>query len=108
MIHSSQYVPVSSEDEPELPEAYALAQNYPNPFNPSTNIRFQLPQAEQVTLRVFDVLGREVAALLDNTSLGGGEHTVRFDASRLTSGVYLYRLEAGSSFVQTRRMVLAK
>ena len=108
MIHSSQYVPVSSEDEPELPEAYALAQNYPNPFNPATTIRFQLPQAEQVTLRVFDVLGREVAALLDNTSLAGGEHTVRFDASGLTSGVYLYRLEAGASFVQTRRMMLVK
>ena len=108
MIHSSQYVPVSSEDEPELPEAYALAQNYPNPFNPATTIRFQLPQAEQVTLRVFDVLGREVAALLDNTSLAGGEHTVRFDASGLTSGVYLYRLEAGASFVQTRRMILVK
>ena len=106
MIHSSQYVPVSSEDEPELPETYALAQNYPNPFNPATTIRFRLPKTEQVTLRVFDVLGREVAALLDNTSLGGGEHTVRFDASGLTSGVYLYRLEAGSSFVQTRRMML--
>ena len=108
VIHSSQYVTVSSEDEPELPEAYALAQNYPNPFNPATNIRFRLPQAEQVTLRVFDVLGREVAALLDNTSLAGGEHTVRFDASGLTSGVYLYRLEAGASFVQTRRMMLVK
>lgn len=108
MIHSSQYVSVSSEDEPELPEAYALAQNYPNPFNPATTIRFQLPKAEQVTLRVFDVLGREVAALLDNTSLAGGEHTVRFDASGLTSGVYLYRLEAGASFVQTRRMMLVK
>ena len=108
MIHSSQYVPVSSEDEPELPEAYALAQNYPNPFNPATTIRFQLPKAEQVTLRVFDVLGREVAALLDNTSLAGGEHTVKFDASRLTSGVYLYRLQAGASFVQTKRMMLVK
>ncbi len=100
--------PTSSEDPSELPEVYALAQNYPNPFNPSTNIRFQLPQAEQVTLRVFDVLGREVAALLDNTSLAGGEHTVKFDASGLTSGVYLYRLEAGASFVQTRRMMLVK
>ena len=61
-----------------------------------------------MTLRVFDVLGREVAALLDNTSLAGGEHTVRFDASGLTSGVYLYRLEAGASFVQTKRMMLVK
>ena len=100
--------PTSSEDPSELPEVYALAQNYPNPFNPATAIRFQLPQAEQVTLRVFDVLGREVAALLDNTSLAGGEHTVRFDASGLMSGVYLYRLEAGASFVQTKRMMLVQ
>ena len=99
--------PTSSEGS-ELPEVYALAQNYPNPFNPATTIRFRLPKTEQVTLRVFDVLGREVAALLDNTSLTGGEHTVRFDASGLTSGVYLYRLEAGASFVQTRRMMLVK
>ena len=100
--------PTAAEDAPELPEVYALAQNYPNPFNPATAIRFQLPKAEQVTLRVFDVLGREVAALLDDTSLAGGEHTVRFDASGLTSGVYLYRLEAGASFVQTKRMMLVK
>ncbi len=100
--------PTSSEGASELPKVYALAQNYPNPFNPATTIRFQLPKAEQVTLRVFDVLGREVASLLDNTSLAGGEHAVRFDASGLTSGVYLYRLEAGASFVQTKRMMLVK
>ncbi len=99
---------VTSADAAELPETHALEQNYPNPFNPATTIRFQLPQAEQVTLRVFDVLGREVAALLDDTSMAAGEHTVRFDASGLTSGVYLYRLEAGASFVQTRRMMLVK
>lgn len=100
--------PVSAEGDSELPEAYGLAQNYPNPFNPSTSIRFQLPQAEQVTLRVFDVLGREVAALLDHAAMAAGEHTIRFDASGLTSGVYLYRLEAGDSFAQTRRMMLMK
>lgn len=98
----------SSEGDSELPTTHALEQNYPNPFNPATTIRFQLPQAEQVTLRVFDVLGREVAALLDDASMTAGEHTVRFDASGLTSGVYLYRLEAGASFVQTRRMLLVK
>lgn len=99
--------PTSSEGS-ELPEVYALAQNYPNPFNPATTIHFQLPKSEHVTLRVFDVLGREVAALLDNMSFAAGEHAVRFDASGLTSGVYLYRLEAGASFVQTRRMMLVK
>lgn len=98
----------SSEGDSELPTTHALEQNYPNPFNPATTIRFQLPQAEQVTLRVFDVLGREVAALLDDASMTAGAHTVRFDATGLTSGVYLYRLEAGASFVQTRRMLLVK
>ncbi len=100
--------PTSSEGPSELPTTHALEQNYPNPFNPATTIRFQLPQAEQVTLRVFDVLGREVAALFDNAAMEAGEHTVQFDASGLTSGVYLYRLEAGASFVQTRRMMLVK
>ena len=99
---------VSAEGDSELPEAFALDQNYPNPFNPATTIRFQLPQAEQVTLRVFDVLGREVATLLEDALIGAGEHTVQFDAAWLTSGLYLYRLEAGASFAQTRRMMLVK
>ena len=99
---------VSAEGDSELPEVFALDQNYPNPFNPATTIRFQLPQAEQVTLRVFDVLGREVATLLEDALMGAGEHTVQFDAAWLTSGLYLYRLEAGASFAQTRRMMLVK
>ncbi len=85
---------------------YALASNYPNPFNPSTEIRFTLPEASAVSLVVYDVMGREVERLLDKT-LGAGYHEARWDATGLPSGVYLYRIEAGS-FAQTRRMTLLK
>ena len=101
-------VTVSSEDEPTLPDAYALTQNYPNPFNPVTTIRFRLANAEAVTLRVFDALGREVATLLDGRPLSAGVHDIRFDADGLPSGVYLYRLEAGNAFARAKRMVLLK
>ena len=89
-----------------LPGAYVLASNYPNPFNPSTEIRFALPEASAVSLVIYDVMGREVERLLDKT-LEAGYHEVRWDATGLPSGVYLYRIEAGS-FTQTRRMALIK
>ncbi len=90
----------------EIPAAYELAQNYPNPFNPSTEIRFDLPEASPVTLVVYDVTGREVARLVEG-ALAAGTHQVTFDASGLPSGVYLYRITAGS-FTRTNRMVLTK
>jgi hypothetical protein len=85
---------------------YGLTQNYPNPFNPATTITYQIRSAGQVTLRVYDVLGREVATLVNEYSQAGS-YTKTFDASRLSSGVYFYRLQAGS-FVNTKKMVLAK
>jgi len=90
----------------EIPEEFALWQNYPNPFNPSTTIRFSLPQRSHVTLKVFDVLGREVATLVDR-ELSAGEHAVVFDAKALSSGVYFYRLQAGN-FVEQKKMVVVK
>jgi probable HAF family extracellular repeat protein len=90
--------------EEQLPIAYRLSQNYPNPFNPSTLIRFELPEDSPVRLTVYDILGREVQVLA-NDWYTAGSHTVEFDASRLPSGVYLYRLEAGG-FTETKRMVL--
>ena len=90
----------------EVPEAYQLAANYPNPFNPTTTITFALPEAAPVRLTVYDVTGRAVAHLIDETRAAGW-HEVRFDASGLPSGVYLYHIVAGS-FTQTRRMVLVK
>jgi hypothetical protein len=75
------------------PPGYSLLDNYPNPFNPATNIRFSLPARELVTLKVYDALGREVSTLV-NSVKDPGTYTVRFDGSRLASGVYFYRLEA--------------
>jgi len=103
---------VTSVEEPlaELPSSFSLQQNYPNPFNPSTAISFQLPASSFVTLKIFDVLGREVAALV-NEVRPAGRYTVSWDVPVLPSGVYFYRLEAKNStqsFVETRKMILLK
>jgi hypothetical protein len=85
---------------------FALLQNYPNPFNPSTTITFELPKSSEVTLRVYDILGREVSVLV-NERRDAGYHEVKFDGSGLSSGVYFYRIEAGS-VVQARRLVFLR
>jgi hypothetical protein len=87
-------------------DEFALSQNYPNPFNPSTQIRFTLQSSDVTRLTVYDVLGREVAVLVNGT-LAAGAHSVTFDASNLTSGVYMYKLEAGG-MTMTKRMTLVK
>ncbi len=94
-------------DEPaELPRRVTLGKNYPNPFNPTTQIEFRLPQSSDIELSVFDVLGRKVATLVDGKR-SAGEHSVQFDASGLSSGVYLYRLET-TEVTKTRKMLLLK
>jgi chitinase len=92
----------------DRPTSYALSDNYPNPFNPSTTIQFAVPAAGYVSIRVFDLLGREVATLVDEYR-NAGAGIVRFDASRynVTSGVYFYRIQAGA-FAQTKKMTLVK
>ncbi|HMB90680.1 MAG TPA: T9SS type A sorting domain-containing protein [Rhodothermales bacterium] len=95
----------------DAPESFALLPNYPNPFNPATTISFEIPTTNYVRLEVFDILGRKVVTLMENT-LAAGRHTVIWDSKNQTgmtvsSGVYLYRLTAGS-YVATRRMVLLK
>jgi hypothetical protein len=85
---------------------YQLYQNYPNPFNPSTVISYQTPSDNFVTLKVFDVLGREVAELV-NTYKEAGTHSVEFNGSELSSGMYLYRIQIGS-YVETRKLILQK
>lgn len=90
----------------ELPQEFALGKNYPNPFNPSTNIEYALPQEVAVSLKVYDALGREVATLV-NSIQPAGKYTVRFDASRLSSGVYFYRMQSGS-YVNVQKMLLVK
>ncbi|MFC1543538.1 T9SS type A sorting domain-containing protein [Candidatus Neomarinimicrobiota bacterium] len=89
-----------------LPTSLTLGQNYPNPFNPTTVISYILPAAQTVTLKVYDVLGREVATLVDGPQ-AAGDHQSAFDGSQLPSGIYLYRLAAGS-YVQSRKMLLLK
>ena len=98
----------SVEGDTPLPESIALEQNYPNPFNPATSIQFALPAADKVTLRVFDLLGRPVATLLDGQTMGAGTHKVRFNGQNLASGHYIYTLEAGGQYVESKRMVLIK
>jgi len=90
----------------EMPIYLSLKQNYPNPFNPTTQITYELPRQRDVRLEVFDMNGRQVATLV-NQSVSAGTHTVNFDASDLSSGVYMYRLQAGAT-VLTRKLTLIK
>jgi len=89
-----------------MPRTFELGQNYPNPFNPSTVMSYQLPVASNVSLKVYDVLGREVATLV-NGRQEAGRYSVSFNAASFASGVYFYRLQAGN-FVQTKKMMLVK
>jgi hypothetical protein len=96
-----------------IPKAFELSQNYPNPFNPATNFEFRLPAGQagiancaSTTLKVFDVLGREVATLVDEIKQAG-EYKVTWDAAKMASGIYFYRLQAGA-FVETKKMMLIK
>jgi hypothetical protein len=103
-----------------IPTAYALRQNFPNPFNPTTKIQFDIPQACTVTLKVFTLLGKEVVMLVSE-ELGAGTYKVEWDATGVASGVYLYRMFAGSfrgtedhsagsgqAYVETKKLVLIK
>jgi hypothetical protein len=92
--------------ENEIPSDYSLSQNYPNPFNPSTKISFSIPKASFVKMAVYDITGREVETLV-NEQLNAGTFEVDFNASKLTSGVYFYRISA-EDFVETRKMILTK
>jgi len=90
----------------EVPRQFLLNQNYPNPFNPSTTIRYDLPRSSMVRLNVYDILGREVAVLV-NERKNAGSYEVKFDAVRLASGVYFYRIQAGD-FIQAKKLVVIK
>ncbi|MCU0373083.1 MAG: S8 family serine peptidase [Ignavibacteria bacterium] len=90
----------------EIPREFSLGQNYPNPFNPVTNIQFGLPKNSFVTIKIFDILGREVSVLI-NEFKEAGMYEINFNASKLSSGMYFYRIEAGS-FSGIKRMVLLK
>ena len=90
-----------------LPQGFTLHQNYPNPFNPATTLRFTLSKSSQVTLRIYDTLGREVAIPYRNKVMAAGRHEWTFDAAKLSSGIYVYTLEV-DNISQTRKMILMK
>ena len=96
----------ANETQSPLPKEYALDQNYPNPFNPSTTIKYQIPADANISLKIYDVLGNEVDELV-NEFKTAGFYEVKFNASKLTSGVYFYRIES-DNFTQTRKMLLMK
>ena len=89
-----------------IPTTYILSQNYPNPFNPSTTIEYAIPKTSFVTLKIYDILGTEVRSLV-NEEKNLGSYQINFDASSLASGIYFYKIQAGS-FVQTKKMILLK
>jgi hypothetical protein len=93
----------------EVPGEYVLEQNFPNPFNPTTSIVFSLPEETEVTLKVYSILGQEIATLISNKYLDAGEHEITFDASNLSSGVYFYRMNFGDGTYSTmKKMLLLK
>jgi len=97
---------VGVEEDRSIPMTYVLNQNYPNPFNPGTTIEFEVPKAGQVSLKVYDITGREVATLVDGVR-AVGSYSIPFDASGLSSGVYFYKLQAGEYFA-VRKLVVMK
>lgn len=103
---------ISDVEDENIPREFSLEQNYPNPFNPTTTIKFTIPLVETyrnggtVSLRIYDVLGREVAVLV-HRELKPGEYEIKFDASNFTSGIYYYKIEAGE-YSRTRKMILIK
>ncbi len=92
-------------DEANLPD-YALFQNYPNPFNPATTIKYAIPKTVNVELKIYDILGREVKTLVNETKTAG-YYEVHFNADNFASGVYFYRLKAGD-FIKTNKMIFLK
>ena len=113
-IGAYEYTSSVSVNEETLPNDFILFQNYPNPFNPTTNIRFQISNPRYVTLKVFDILGNEVATLI-NKKKPAGNYEAEFNASDLSSGIYFYQLKVGNpssgsghSFIETKKMILMK
>ncbi|HHL72183.1 MAG TPA: T9SS type A sorting domain-containing protein [Bacteroidetes bacterium] len=97
---------VETLDEAPIPKVFRLEQNYPNPFNPSTTIQFSLPKASPVVITLYDLLGRQMATLVDD-DYQPGVYKITFDAAGLASGVYVYRIQAGA-YQASRKLMLMK
>lgn len=91
---------------PSFPESYVLSQNFPNPFNPSTTIKFELPKDERITIKIYDILGKEVKTIVDDFRKQG-RYSVSFDGSGLASGIYIYQLKT-KDIVLNHKMLLIK
>lgn len=97
---------ISDVKDETIPNKFEISQNYPNPFNPTTKIQFSIPNSEHVVIKVYDILGRQVAELMNNT-VHAGTYTLTFNAANLSSGIYVYKIQAGD-FVATKKMILMK
>ena len=106
LILVNQYTGVNDHNQSNTPNTYSLTQNYPNPFNPTTTINYQLQFSGRVTLKVYNILGKEVATIV-NEDKPAGNYSVNFDAGKLSSGIYFYRLQSGN-FIATKKMILLK
>jgi hypothetical protein len=98
--------PVSVAKNTEIPTVYALYQNYPNPFNPVTTIKFDLPKSSLVVIKLFDILGKELETTI-NQEFPAGSYDIRLNAMNLASGVYFYKIEAGT-FTDRKKMIVLK
>jgi hypothetical protein len=108
LISSDAFILTDINDSPTpIPNRFELIQNYPNPFNPATTIEFIIPNNEFVTLKIYDITGREIATIVSE-KLASGNYEYYWDAGRFASGVYLYRLKAGTDFIQTKKLILLK
>jgi len=103
-----QHTPVVSVEKENdvVPAQFFLDQNYPNPFNPATEIKFGITESANVDLRIYDALGKEVAVLINNEFMNAGSYNVKFDASKLASGNYIYRMTAGANTVSKKMQLL--
>jgi predicted GH43/DUF377 family glycosyl hydrolase len=106
VLDTSNYTEIEDNLLTQVPTEYNLSQNYPNPFNPATKIGFRIPDFEFVSLKIYDILGREVSTLV-NEEKPAGSYEVEFNAANLSSGVYFYKIRAGS-FVETKKMILLR
>ena len=100
----------TKEENNTVPNSFVLKQNYPNPFNPSTKIGFTVPSghtSDNIVLKIYDVLGKEVATLVNENGMAAGSYDVEWNASNYSSGIYFYTLKAGN-FMDTKKMILSK
>jgi hypothetical protein len=108
ILKNSVIITGSNISEEPVPTTYELMQNYPNPFNPSTTIKFALPKASNVTIKIYDVAGREIMRLLNSEHLNPGIQKYTFEGSKFASGVYFYSLIVDNKLIDTKKMVLIK